>query len=339
MPQRARPASNSRGQPGDDFRKINRITLTVQRRLHDSGILTYQDLAERTPRQLADVAKAPYTAERIAKEDWVGQAQRLASPSLESSDLGQGQGHASFTLELLLGSDNSVRHTRVLHVETSKSDKWAGWDLDRLLTFLSEGGASFPPAPEPAAATDVQAPPAPAPAEPPATAPEEAPAAVPSRATRQLPPTTRSTTLPPSFLRVEELIPIRGGQRIQEIRPDEATSVRLRLSTSPTDQPDAGTFDLVVEFAARPWDGDERVLLGTERRTLRAGSALSVDLTGGPSLPSGLYRLLVAISVHAAGHAAEATPLYTERAAGDVILVGDPSNQGAPPVALSSSNG
>jgi predicted flap endonuclease-1-like 5' DNA nuclease len=75
--------STSADQTGDDFRKIAGIGLAIERRLHEAGILTYQDLAARSPEQiaasLADVAGV--SSARIASQDWAGQAGRLAGPA------------------------------------------------------------------------------------------------------------------------------------------------------------------------------------------------------------------------------------------------------------------
>jgi len=64
--------------PGDDFRKIAGIGPVLERRLHDAGIVTYQDLAARSPEQIAGVAGA--SAASIASQDWTGQARQLAGP-------------------------------------------------------------------------------------------------------------------------------------------------------------------------------------------------------------------------------------------------------------------
>jgi Helix-hairpin-helix domain len=68
----------------NDLKLINGIGPAVERRLHGVGIYTYAQLAALSP---ADVASAVagiggLTSERIIKQDWIGQARRLASESI-----------------------------------------------------------------------------------------------------------------------------------------------------------------------------------------------------------------------------------------------------------------
>src|SRR5262249_62217777 len=63
----------------DDLKLINGIKTGIERRLHSVGIRTYAKIATMTPAELAAAAGMPgYSAERIAKQDWVGQARDLA---------------------------------------------------------------------------------------------------------------------------------------------------------------------------------------------------------------------------------------------------------------------
>ncbi len=68
----------------DDLKLINGIGPGVEKRLHGVGIFTYAQLAELSP---ADVAAAVtdltgLSAERIIKQDWIGQARMLAEESI-----------------------------------------------------------------------------------------------------------------------------------------------------------------------------------------------------------------------------------------------------------------
>ena len=83
------------------------------------------------------------------------QARDLADQPPEASV--SRQHYAAFHVEFLLESDDSVRGTRVHHHQTDAREAWAGWDPDKLLTFLRDRiplpGAAAPaeaPAPEPA---------------------------------------------------------------------------------------------------------------------------------------------------------------------------------------------
>lgn len=45
--------STPAGKAGDDFQKIAGIGAGIERRLHSAGILTYHDLAARSPEEIA----------------------------------------------------------------------------------------------------------------------------------------------------------------------------------------------------------------------------------------------------------------------------------------------
>ena len=48
--------------------------------------------------------------------------------------------YATFVIELLLDEHGNVRRTRVVHVQTGTEQKWAGWDEERLLSFIGPAG-------------------------------------------------------------------------------------------------------------------------------------------------------------------------------------------------------
>jgi hypothetical protein len=85
----SRRSDTSRGaEPSkiDDLQLINGIGPVAERRLHGVGIYTYVQLAALLP---ADIAAAVagiggLTSERIIKQDWIGQALKLASKSISS---------------------------------------------------------------------------------------------------------------------------------------------------------------------------------------------------------------------------------------------------------------
>ena len=90
----------------DDFKVIKGIGPATERRLHQSGILTYAQLAASTPSALAKGFEGMIgmSVERIAQEDWIGQARSLvpesasASPQPDVSSPGNGQHYATFTV-------------------------------------------------------------------------------------------------------------------------------------------------------------------------------------------------------------------------------------------------
>jgi predicted flap endonuclease-1-like 5' DNA nuclease len=67
----------------DDLKLINGIGPGVESRLHGVGIYTFAQLAALSPADIAASVSglAGLTTERIIKQDWIGQARKLASES------------------------------------------------------------------------------------------------------------------------------------------------------------------------------------------------------------------------------------------------------------------
>jgi hypothetical protein len=67
----------------DDLKLINGIGPAVESRLHGIGILTFAQLAALSPADIAASVSdlSGLTTERIIKQDWIGQARRLAASS------------------------------------------------------------------------------------------------------------------------------------------------------------------------------------------------------------------------------------------------------------------
>jgi predicted flap endonuclease-1-like 5' DNA nuclease len=308
------PQSTPAGQGGDDFQKIQGIGAVIDRRLHDAGILTYQDLAARTPEQIAAslAGVAGLSAARIASQDWAGQAGQLARPAAPPMPSEPDQHYASFHIELLLDVDNSVRRTKVHHHQSDTDETWPGWDEDRLLALLRRHIPPMTP-PQPAKAADL--PPGAAPA---TTKPEMA---VPSGSQ----PETASPriSLSSSSLRIEELSLIREGQRSHSWPPGEPTSIRATLRVSRTSTLQAAAFDFTAEVTASSKLGDnQRWTLGTVQGVMRVDEPLSVELTGQP-LPRGLYRLEAAVLIYPIDHTPESQPIHGRRTSGKIIQVAD----------------
>ncbi len=330
MTQRGDPQSSSTGRSGDNFRKIDGIGPVLERRLWDAGIRTYSDLAQRTPEEIA--ASLPPTAgisvERIASQNWTGQARELAESPPGAS--GPRQHYAAFHVEFLLESDNSVRGTRVHHHQTDAREAWAGWDEEKLLTFLRDR------IPLPAAATPTDAPDV----EPTETqtdeptqtqARDQEPASVEPAPAGQ-PSAPVPDRLPPLSLSIEELTPIREGQRSHHLSPNEPSSVRLTMRINPIGAPIHDTFDFSATIVARRFAGHDRSPLGATHGTVRVRDPVSVEMTG-PALPADLYRLVATVEIYSADHSPEEPPLYRMRASGDLMRVADTPLESAPAVA------
>jgi hypothetical protein len=302
------PEPTPADQRRDDFQKIVGIGVKSERRSHDAGILTYQDLAARSPEQLAEVTGV--SAGRIASDDWIGQARRLAGPpgtlSTEPS-----QHYASFHIEFLLDVDDSVRRTKVHHHQSGTDFSWAGWDEDRLLALLREH-IPLTASRRPTEASDLQSS-APLAASRSETAPSE------------IQPETASTHIGPipSDLRIEEFTSIHEGERPYSWGRGEPTGVRLTLHVNRAKTLSDAALDFTAEIAARSMLGDSRRWpVSTVQGAIRPGEPLSIERTG-PPLPRGLYRLEAAVLIYPADHASDSPPLYSRRVSGELIQVAD----------------
>ena len=325
MTQRGGPKSSGAGRSGDDFRKIDGIGRVFEQRLWDAGIFTYNDLARRTPEEIAAVL-APMAG--ISPERIGSQAREFAGPPPEASV--PRQHYAAFHVEFLLESDNSVRRTKVHQHQTDARDAWPGWDEERLLSFLRDRI----PLPAPAAPADASD------AEPTQTqADESAQTQIRDKGSASVEPAPTgqlSATVPdwlPSWsLTIEELAPIRDFERRHVLSPNEPSSVRLTMRINPIGTPIRDAFDFSATIVARRFAGHDRSPLGATHGTIRVRDPVSVEVTG-PALPADLYRLVATVEIYPADHSLEDLPLYRMRASGDLMRVADAPPRSAPAVA------
>ncbi len=127
----------------DDFSLIKGIGPVFSRRLHDSGIVTYHQLASLSPKKLAKRVGG-LSDKIITRQDWIGQAHKLEHPQIQSIRSTKRpsrriirQHYENFTIEILLDEKKSLRRTRAVHVQSGVADAWAGWDPDHLIDFIS----------------------------------------------------------------------------------------------------------------------------------------------------------------------------------------------------------
>jgi hypothetical protein len=133
----------------DNFKLVKGINRSIERRLHQAGILTYTQLASLKPSDISTLLGElnGVTAKRIAKENWSEQARVLSSrPDLpESNDDAAADeappsiksgGLTSFVVEFLRNEAGQTKRTKVMHVDTGNEDTWIGWQERRLLDFF-----------------------------------------------------------------------------------------------------------------------------------------------------------------------------------------------------------
>jgi predicted flap endonuclease-1-like 5' DNA nuclease len=71
------PLPGPEGEP-DDLKKINGIGPGIEKTLHELGIYHFRQIAQFTPDNVAWIDQRLRFRGRIAREDWIGQARRLA---------------------------------------------------------------------------------------------------------------------------------------------------------------------------------------------------------------------------------------------------------------------
>lgn len=139
----------------DDLKRIKGIGEHIEERLHQVGILAYEDLAALSPdevaRSLSNVIGM--TPDRVINQDWIGQARKLATEREKDNqevDVEEGsQRYATFSVRLLVQNRSQIRRTNVIHVQDGEQETWAGWDSDRLLGFIHQQVDLQPAIPHP----------------------------------------------------------------------------------------------------------------------------------------------------------------------------------------------
>lgn len=139
-----RASENAAPVQADDLELIRGIGPGISQRLKKAGVLTFTQLAAMSPDDVAAMVAglAGLSAERIATQNWIGQAQELAAEPLANvipengTEKANRQHYATFTVELLLDERNGVRRTRVAHVQTGFEESWATWDQERLVDYF-----------------------------------------------------------------------------------------------------------------------------------------------------------------------------------------------------------
>jgi hypothetical protein len=277
-----------------DFKRITGIGPAIEQHLHQAGVLTFAQLAALAPVDIADLLSdiAGMSAERIAEQDWPGQAQKLApkestpAESLDAKTPAENRQYdASFTLKLLLNEDHSVRRTQLVDNRSKAEEQWAGWNQHRMIEFISQQAAlqlpaveptlpvAAPAKPEPAAAMMAE----PVPAE--SAPPEPAPAA----------PALASFG---GSLHLRELEPIPAGTTsLSRVFSQHLPFVvRLHLDLTGVELPNGDPLDYTAMVHAKRLGGGSREMVGQVHHTITPQDQLTILVPGKPLAP-GTYRL------------------------------------------------
>jgi len=276
-PRPAQPAATTSVERNDDLSLIRHVGPGTIKRLHDGGVTTLTALAAKTPDELA--VASGYSASKIEKEDWIGQALRLTGGQASSALVVAPRPDPShrvvtFRLELTVEPDGKVHHSDITCLQDdTRRDHWTGWDTDRVASFVSDVAKLDVIN----AATDVVT----------------TPASVPALAL------AAGRTVEPSSYRLE----IQTGDEVTDRRtltPDAAADVILDVALQGLVTRPTKPVRHRVEVTAVEVGGGERHLIATSSATEQYDSG-ELSLRIPASLPpAGIYRLLADVTVAAA---------------------------------------
>lgn len=279
----------------DDLTRIAGLGQDIARRLDEAGIRTYAVLADLS---FGEIARAlpgagPLLWGRI--DGWRHRAQELARgttmpPERAGPAAGNGQHYESFIVRVLLNDDGSIRDTRMEHIGTGEVKRWAGWEHDAMLGFITDAAA--PTAPP----VLLAAPLGPPDAEPhPESGPE--PVAEPS-ATSQVrpisqPPVTDAS--PPGL--IAPIVRLRPDHTLLRTARPFAVTLSLDFAKG-APQSDRLCYSAVI--VARQLGGRSSITLASPRGLLTVAGTTTITIDAG-GLPPGIYLLEAAVSLRAAG--------------------------------------
>jgi predicted flap endonuclease-1-like 5' DNA nuclease len=296
----------------DDLKLINGIGPGVEKRLNGVSIFTFAQLAAMSPADIAAVI-AGLSAERIIKEDWIGQARRLATDSMSAEPQPvtetpvEPQRHTTFTLELLLDEDNNVRRSRIMHIESGEEDTWDNWQDRRLVEFFVQRAGLNIPRLEPAA-SDVAAkePVSPVAAEPAIAVPiaeaiEPAPPVVtpPSAKEAEITPPLVPMTVPVGrvpHLRRMEIVSAEAPGPQKLLRSGQPFDVRLTLDLSDVEALENTQLSYKVSIYGKSVEGHPRLAVGETSGIITPADSVRIDVRG-TTPPEGIYRLQTVVTL------------------------------------------
>ena len=261
-------------QAADDFKLIRGIGPVFERRLHDTGIRTYIQLASLSPAKIAMVV-AGRSAEQIARQNWIGRARKLASqqkPAKRRTKKAILQGHlhrVNFRVELVLNEDNDVHHTNVAHIQSGGKDNWAGWQVKPLIDFfVQHAGLRLSP-------TELAFP----------------------VATTAAPATSTVITNLTGTLRLSkaEIVPVDTGSPLGAVRYGRPFNVLVTLDLSDVIAPHDTPLAYAVFLYAKTLGKGTRQIVSQARGTLVNSDIITIQVKG-TMLAQGLYLLKVIVT-------------------------------------------
>ena len=306
----------------EDFKLIRGIGPGVAQRLHRAGVLTFAQLADMLPEEIAMLVSdlAGLSAQRIVKQDWIGQARALArEQALDKAEENQipptlRQHYATFTVELLLDEENDVRRTRVMHVQAGDEESWAGWEEARLSAFFVQRAGLIPTAAaliHPTVAQHDSA----VPNEELRSSADEANEVV----AIEVQPIQR-TLVPRSTLHLTELAVVSADSESSHRLLQVGQPFDVRLSLDFKDVALDSPLNYTASIYAKSLDGRPRQLLGEAEGIIEQTGDVSIRVEN-MTLDLGIYRLEAALVATFSSSLPEQRPGLTAMFEGGLIRV------------------
>jgi hypothetical protein len=300
----------------DDLKLINGIGPGVEKRLNDIGIFTFTQLAALSPADLAAAVAglAGLSTERIIKQDWIGQARKLAEESaiteaqekIEApADSGQantfktpvdpsssssedtapsmtGYHTANFQVELLLDENNYVRSTHVMDVQGKREQTWLSVPNTELLDFMNQSAGVNFASDEPVLVTAEEP--------EPALAVVEEPEHVPEGVAESTPLTAKLGLTGTLHLRDMKLLTAGSSEPRKLLPHDQRFDVRLTLDLTEITVPTNTPLDYKASIYGKSRSDPSGQIVGETEGTIKPADNVTIDVEGNP-LPEGTYRL------------------------------------------------
>jgi hypothetical protein len=305
----------------DDLKLINGIGPGVEKRLNGVGIYTFAQLATLSPADIAaSVADlAGLSAERIIKQDWIGQARKLASESIsseaqegtrqvatstglvepqvsikrdqpvslpvepqkESATVPSREGlhPATFTVELLLDQNYHIHSTHVMHVQSRRENTWRGLPEGQLLVDFMSQNAG-PGIPS------VE------PAFPNIEEPRHAPPIVVEKAKPRLAGTFR--------VRAMELVGIESENLGKMLPGEQPFNVRLTLDLSELNVPGGSPLNYKASIYGKSLGSISGLVVGEAQGIIKSTDTAIINVVGN-LLSQGTYEVAATVALALSG--------------------------------------
>jgi len=155
------PISRPVGQT--DLKEVRGIGRKVDARLKEAGITDLGQLALTPVKELAAIlvgVPGRFDADRILRENWLGQAAELAANSAGQAERVETAAPVrhNFTIEVRRAlAGGQIESSRIVNVQTRDEEAWHGWNPQRLVAFIEER-SGIPPTTQPERTDDDVAP-------------------------------------------------------------------------------------------------------------------------------------------------------------------------------------